>query len=344
MPDPRFFSSAGPFTLAQIAQMAGIGLPKGADPSRAFEDIAPLDKAEANHVSFLDNRKYLPVFEKSKAGLCIVHPDMAERAPAEMILLKVEKPYRTYARIAAAFYPPKPITPGIAASASVDPSAKIGKGTGIEPGAVIGAQAEIGERCLIGPNVVIGPNVQIGYDCRIDACSSLTHCVVGSRVIIYPGARIGQDGFGFHPDPEGHLRVPQLGRVLIRDDVEIGANVTIDRGASADTVIGVGCMIDNLVQVAHNVELGDGCVLVAQVGISGSTKFGDYVFIGGQAGLTGHLVIGSGVRICGQAGVMRDVGPGETVGGSPAVPVVQYHRQTVAIAKLAKKRIPSGDG
>ena len=197
---------------------------------------------------------------------------------------------------------------------------------------------------MIGPNVVIGPNVQIGDDCRIDACSSLTHCILGSRVIVYPGVRIGQDGFGFHPDPEGHLRVPQLGRVLVRDDVEIGANVTIDRGASGDTVIGAGCMIDNLVQIAHNVELGDGCVLVAQVGISGSTKLGDYVFIGGQAGLTGHLAIGSGARIGAQSGVMRDVGSGETVGGSPAVPVVQYHRQTAAIAKLAKKRGPSGDG
>lgn len=324
--------------------MAGVAPPEGADPDQTFEDIAPLDKAGAKDVSFLDNRKYLPVFEKSKAGLCIVHPDVAARAPVGMLLLQVKKPYRTYARIAAAFYPPEPATPGIAASATVDPSARIGKGSCVAPGAVVEAGAEIGERCVIGPNAVIGPHVQIGDDCRIDASASLSHCILGSRVRIYPGARIGQDGFGFHPDPEGHLRVPQLGRVLIRDDVEIGANTTIDRGASADTVIGAGCMIDNLVQIAHNVELGKGCVLVAQVGISGSTKLGDYVFIGGQAGLTGHLTIGSGARIGAQSGVMRDIAPGETVGGSPAVPVVQFHRQTTAIAKLAKKRVPNGDG
>ncbi|MCE2510101.1 MAG: UDP-3-O-(3-hydroxymyristoyl)glucosamine N-acyltransferase [Alphaproteobacteria bacterium] len=343
MPDSRFFSSAGPFSLADIAAIAGVAPPEAADPGRSFADIAPLDQAEANHVSFLDNRKYLPVFEKSKAGLCIVHPDVAERAPASMLLLQVDKPYRVYARIAAAFYPPRPIAPGISPSASVDASAKIGGGTCVEAGAVVGAGAEIGERCVIGPNAVIGPSVVIGNDCRIDAGASLSHCILGSRVIVYPGARIGQDGFGFHPDPEGHLRVPQLGRVVVQDDVEIGANTTIDRGTNADTVIGAGCMIDNLVQIAHNVELGRGCVLAAQVGISGSTKLGDYVFIGGQGGLTGHLTIGTGARIGAQSGVMRDIAPGETVGGSPAVPVVQFHRQTTAIAKLAKKRAPSGD-
>jgi len=338
LPDPRFFSSAGPFTLAQIFKIADVPVPKGADPNRTFEDIASLDQADTCHVSFLDNRKYLPVFENSKAGLCIAHPDMADHAPAGMILLETAKPYRTYARVAAAFYPPAAIRPGMSASASVDPTAKIGVGTAVEAGAVIGTHVEIGQRCWIGPNVVIAENVQIGDDCRIGACASISHAILGSRIIIYPGARIGQDGFGFHPDPEGHLRVPQLGRVLIQDDVEIGANTTIDRGASADTVIGAGCMIDNLVQIAHNVHLGKGCVLVAQMGISGSTKLGDYVFIGGQAGLTGHLAIGTGARIGGQAGVMRDVAPGETVGGSPAVPIVQYHRQTATLAKLARKK------
>jgi len=344
LPDSRFFSSAGPFTLSQIVEIAGIAIPKGADPNRAFGDIAPLDKAEARHVSFFENRKYLPVFEKSKAGLCIAHSEMAKHAPVEMVLLEVDKPYRVYAQIAAAFYPLKPVMPGIAVSANVDPSATIGRGTCIEAGAVIGAHAEIGERCLISPNVVIGPNVQIGDDCRIDACSSLAYCILGSRVIIYPGAQIGQDGFGFHPDPEGHLRVPQLGRVLIGNDVEVGSNTTIDRGSSGDTIIGAGCMIDNLVQIAHNVELGDGCVVVAQAGISGSTKLGDYVFIAGQAGVTGHLQIGSGARIAGQSGVMRNVAPGATVGGTPAVPVIHWHRQTATLAKLTKKKVESGDG
>ena len=338
MPDPRFFSSAGPLTLAQVAEVAGLSLPKGSDKNRKFEDVAPLDEAEANDVSFLDNRKYASIFEKSRAGLCLAHPDMADRAPTGMLLLLTKKPYHAYARVAAAFYPSPPLVAGTAATASVHATAKVDSTCCVEAGVVIGANAEIGPRCWIEPNAVIGANVRLGSDCRIGAGASLSHCLVGSRVTVYAGARIGQDGFGFAPDPEGHLRVPQLGRVLIGDNVEIGANATIDRGASADTVIGKGCMIDNLVQIAHNVRLGEGCVVVAQVGISGSSKLGNYVFLGGQAGLTGHLTIGAGARIGAQAGVMRDVGPGETVGGSPAVPVVQYHRQTAILGKLAKKK------
>lgn len=338
MPDPRFFSSAGPFTLAQISKITGLPVPEGADPNCVFEDVATLDQAKKNHVSFLDNRKYLPAFESSKAGLCIVPSGVVDRAPTGMILLESDKPYRTYARLATAFYPLPAIRPEIAVSASVDPTAKIGVRTGVAAGAVIGANVEIGAGCWIGQNAVIADNVQIGDDCRIGACASISHSILGSRVIVYPGVRIGQDGFGFHPDPEGHLRVPQLGRVLVHDDVEIGANTTVDRGSNGDTVIGPGCMIDNLVQIAHNVELGRGCVLVSQIGISGSTKLGDYVFVAGQAGLTGHLTIGTGARIGAQAGVMRNIAPGETVGGSPAVPVIQYHRQTAILAKLAKKK------
>jgi UDP-3-O-[3-hydroxymyristoyl] glucosamine N-acyltransferase len=255
-----------------------------------------------------------------------------------MALLTSEAPYKSYAVAAAMFHPRAEPVPGVHQAAVVDASAAVADGCRIEAGAVVGEHAQIGARCLIGANAVIGPGVEIGEDSRIGPGATVSHSLIGSRVSIYPGARLGQDGFGFAPDPKGHVKVPQLGRVVIEDDVEIGANTTIDRGAGPDTVIGQGCWIDNLVQIAHNVQLGRGCVIVAQVGISGSTKIGDFVQIGGQAGLTGHLTIGTGARIAAQAGIMRDIEPGATYGGSPAVPVRIWHRQSAALARLAKSK------
>jgi UDP-3-O-[3-hydroxymyristoyl] glucosamine N-acyltransferase len=202
----------------------------------------------------------------------------------------------------------------------------------------VGARAEIGRRTLIGANAVIGPGVVIGDDCVVGAGATISHSLIGDRVNVYPGARLGQDGFGFAMGPEGHLKVPQLGRVIVEDDVEIGANTTIDRGAGPDTVIGAGTKIDNLVQIGHNVRLGRGCILVAQVGISGSTRFGDGVAAGGQAGFTGHLHVGAGARIAAQSGVMRDVEPGATIGGSPAVPIQEFLRQGVVLHRLARRK------
>lgn len=178
--------------------------------------------------------------------------------------------------------------------------------------------------------------VAVGPSCRIGAGAVLQNCLVGARVIIHPGVRVGQDGFGFAPGPGGHLKVPQLGRVLIEDDVEIGANTTIDRGTGPDTVIGAGTKIDNLVQIAHNVRLGRGCIVVSQVGISGSTEIGDFVMIGGQAGLTGHLHVGAGARIAAQSGVMRDIEPGTEVGGSPAKPVKAWLKEVATLERLTK--------
>ena len=164
-----------------------------------------------------------------------------------------------------------------------------------------------------------------------------SYAIVGARTIVHGGARIGQDGFGFALGADGHLKVPQLGRVLIGDDVEIGANTTIDRGAGPDTVVGDGTKIDNLVQIAHNVRIGRGCVIVAQVGISGSTRIGDFVMLGGQAGLTGHLVVGDGAKVAAQAGVMRDIEPGTTVGGSPAMPQRQWLKSVAMIERMTRK-------
>lgn len=338
MADPRFFRCAGPFTLWEVAEAAAAEIAATADRERTFVDVAPLDAAGPEHVAFLDNRRYADAFAASRAGACIIHPDLASRAPQGMALLLTKEPYHAYARVAGMFHPARVVEPGIHATAVVDETAALGDGCRIEAGAVIGAKVRMGARCLVQPNAVIGDGVVVGDDCVVGPCASLSHCVVGNRVVINTGVRIGQEGFGFALGPQGYLKVPQLGRVIIEDDVDIGANTTIDRGAGPDTVIGRGTIIDNLVQIAHNVKLGRGCVIVAHVGISGSTHVGDYVMIGGQAGLAGHLTVGHGARIGAQAGVMKNLPAGITVLGSPALPNREYWRQIVTLAALGKKK------
>jgi UDP-3-O-[3-hydroxymyristoyl] glucosamine N-acyltransferase len=338
MADPRFFSLAGPFSVAELAVRCGAGIGGAGRADLLLRDVAALDTAGPEEVSWLDNRKYLPELRRTGAGAVFVQPALAGQAPAGATLLLTEQPYRGYALAAQAFHPDPPPEPGIAESAVVDPSARIGEASRVEANAVIGPRVEIGKRCLIGPNSTIAAASVLGDDVRIGANVSISHALIGARVRLYPGVRIGQDGFGFALDPKGYVKVPQLGRVIIGDDVEIGANTTIDRGAVRDTVIGAGTMIDNLVQIGHNVQIGRGCVLVSQVGISGSTRLGDYVMIGGQGGLTGHLVIGSGARIGAQAGVMRDIAPGESVMGSPASPVKEFFRQHATLQRLAKRK------
>jgi UDP-3-O-[3-hydroxymyristoyl] glucosamine N-acyltransferase len=338
MADPRFFEVAGPFTVADIAVRVGATVAGAAAPERMLRDVSPLQTAAGDHLAFIDNRKYLDAFRRSQAGAVLVHPALAGEAPADLCLLVTERPYRAYAVAAQAFYPEPPPAAWISPDARIDATARIGDGTRIEPFAVIGARVQIGRRCSIGAGCAIGPAVALGDDVRVGANVSVSHAVIGARVRLYPGARIGQDGFGFSADADGFVKVPQLGRVVIGDDVEIGANSTVDRGAGPDTTIGAGTMIDNLVQIGHNVQIGRNCVLVAQSGISGSTRLGDFVMIGGQAGLVGHLDIGAGARIGAKAGVPNDVAAGETVLGSPAVPIRQHHRQVAALKRLAAKK------
>lgn len=340
MADPRFFEKAGPYALAELAKIANAEVRFG-DPDRVFSDVQPLQTAGAGDVSFLENKLYADAFMHSAAGVCLVDAKYAERAPQGMALLVTEEPYRAYARVAQAFYPKTCFTHapdlGIHVGAHIHDTATLGDGCRVEAGAVIEARAEIGKNCVIGANATIGPGVVLGDGCSIGANASVQFALIGNNCVVHPGVRIGQDGFGFAPGSP-HIKVPQLGRVIIEDDVEIGANACVDRGTGPDTIIRRGAKIDNLVQIAHNVEVGAGCLFAAQVGISGSSKIGKYVMMGGQVGIAGHLSIGDGVQIVAQSGLMRDVAPGQAVAGSPAVAAKEYWRQIAALGRLIKTK------
>lgn len=326
MADPRFFRRAGPFDLSALARIAGAQLAPGADPRISITDVAPLATAGPGDIGFLDNRRYIATLAESRARACILAPELADRAPAGMALLLTATPYKGYALVAQAFYPEPSAPAARHPTAVVDAAASIGPETSIGPGAVIGPRVEIGRACRIGANAVIGEGVVIGDETEVGANVYLGYCVIGRRCRLHAGVCIGNRGFGFAMEPDGSVDVPQLGRVLVEDDVEVGANSTIDRGAGPDTVVGAGSKIDNLVQIGHNVRLGRGCVLVSQSGIAGSTKLEDYVAVAAQAGVAGHLTIGRGARLSAKSGVMRDVAPGKTVGGIPAMPLKEFFR------------------
>jgi UDP-3-O-[3-hydroxymyristoyl] glucosamine N-acyltransferase len=336
MADSRFYERKGPFTTKHIAEIAEASLAEGVDGNRLILDVNALEIAGPDDVSFADNKRYQEKLTHSLAGACLVLPALADSAPAGMALLFSDSPYRSYALVAAAFYPSSPAEFEIDPKAVIGLGARIGQNTKIGPGAVIGTGAEIGPECRIEANAVIGRGVILGKGSTIGTCVSLSHCIIGCRVTIYPGTCVGQDGFGYIMNPEQHIKVPQLGRVIIGDNVEIGANVTIDRGAAGDTVIGSGCIIDNLVQIGHNVEIGAGTVIIAQAGIAGSSKLGDHVILAAQSGVSGHLKIGAGAKIAAQAGVFRDVKRGEEVCGAPAIPIRQFWRQQVRLTRLSE--------
>ena len=338
MADPRFFKVAGPFSLSDLAEICGAEVGGGGDPAKKFAEVAPLDQAGPTQVSFLDNKRYVGQFRVSAAGACIVAPKYAEQAPAGMALLITSNPYRAYALVAQAFYPAPALRPGRHPSAVVDSSARVGEGTEIGAGVAIAAGAEIGPGCRIGANAAIGEGVVVGEGTEIGANATLSHCLVGRDCQIHPGVCIGNRGFGFTLDPEGYLDVPQLGRVIIGDGVEIGANSTIDRGAGPDTVIGAGSKIDNLVQIGHNVTLGRGCVLVSLSGVAGSAELEDHVLVGAQAGIAGHIKIGKGAQLAGRAAVIRDVEPGVAVAGTPAMPIKDFFRLCAIWRRQVKTR------
>ncbi|MDE0779286.1 MAG: UDP-3-O-(3-hydroxymyristoyl)glucosamine N-acyltransferase [Alphaproteobacteria bacterium] len=338
MADPRFFNNKGPFEVQQLLGLADDGAFVRGDNNFKAVDVASLTEAGPQDISFLDNRKYVSAFKKSAAGACIVALEFAERAPAGMTLIVTSRPYRAYARIAQAFYPSAQRGSGVHSTAFVDASAVLAGGVSVGANAVVESGARIGADVEINAGASIGRGVSVGTGTRIGSNSSLEFCDVGARCDIHPGVRIGTRGFGFDMSAEGHLNVPQLGRVILGNDVEVGANSTIDRGAGPDTVIGDGCKIDNLVQIGHNVRMGQGCVIVAQAAVAGSTELQDFVVLGGQSGVAGHLTIAPGTQLAGRSGIMRSTEMGAKLAGNPAIPVKEFFRQTAVLAKLTNDR------
>jgi len=341
MADPRFFKNLGPFALARICEEIGTALPSGADGGLKIFDLADLAGAGPQHVTFFSGTAaQREAFAASKAGLCLVSPaGKRPTAPTGMILLEVASVGRAFAAIAKLFYP-EHSQPRWAQQQAVSPSARLGAGVEMAPGVVIGPGAEIGDGTRLGPGVVIGPSVMIGRNGEIGANVAISHAYIGDRVVILPGAQIGQPGFGFATSGEDYLKVPQLGRVIVQDDVEIGAATTIDRGALGDTVIGEGSKLDNLIMIAHNCKIGRNCVIAGQTGMAGSVVLEDGVVLAGQVGLGDHTRVGARARMGARSGTGSSIflEGGQDYGGAPAKPVREWARELYAVTRLARQR------
>ena len=339
MADPRFHPSTGPHALGALARVAAATPAGNAAPDRLFRGVASLGTAGPEEVAFAEGRRHLDMLRATRAGAVLVAPAHAAEVPGEAAALLTEQPQLAFARIAALFHPPTTPRAGIHPTAVLGEGAVIGEGCEIGPYAVVGDGARLGPGCTLGPHAVVGPGCELGAGCRLHAGSSAYCCVAGDGVVLHQGARVGNEGFGFVPDERGRfVTVPQLGRVVLGDGVEIGANACVDRGAAGDTVLGAGTRLDNLVMVGHNVRVGRGCVVVAQAGIAGSAVLGDGVVIAAQAGLNGHLTVGDRARVGAQSGVMNDVAPGTDVLGSPAAPARDYWRSVAALRRLSARR------
>jgi len=353
MAQPTFFEQAPLSTLAELAALSGARL---LDPSRAGQRVrglASLEEAGPMHLAFFDNLKYADQLASTKAGACLVGPRFEARVPPHVAVLRAKEPFRAFVLIAREMHRdalrPQSCFGGevVAASAIIDPTARLEDGVVIEPLAVIGPKVEIGSGTLLGAGAVIGGSVKIGRDCSVGAHSVIQCALIGNNVLIHPGCNIGQDGYGFvFFGPEGHLKVPQTRRVLIQNDVEIGAGTTIDRGSLRDTVIGEGTKIDNQVQIGHNVTIGRRCLLAAQIGLAGSLTIGDNVAVGAKAGINNHLTIGDGAQVAAMSAVKDDIPPKGRWGGHIARPTKQWFREMLVLERLARGEIadPKGEG
>lgn len=347
MPVGEFFGEARTLTLGEIALLTGATFPRG-DAGRVFSGVATLETAGPHHVCFIETARFGALAAITLAGACFCRPELTEALGTATIPLITPAPQRAFALLAGSLYPAA-MRPGavlargsIASSAIIAASAVVGHDVTIEPSAIIGRGAYVGHRTVVGPYSVIGPGVRVGEDCSVGP-----HCVVafaslGDRVILHPGVNIGQDGFGFVSGRQGHVKVPQLGQVVIGDEVEIGAGTTIDRGSLRDTTIGDGTKIDNQVHIAHNVTIGRHCLIAGQVGIAGSAVIGDFVAIGGRTAVAPHIHVGTGAQIGGASAVYRDVPAGEKWAGSPAIPLWTWLRSRAMERRrrIVKKSTP----
>jgi UDP-3-O-[3-hydroxymyristoyl] glucosamine N-acyltransferase len=343
MSEPVFLRDTRGLTLDEIVALTGADAPAGRVRARHIVNVAPLDRAAPTDIAFFDSRRFINAAAATHAGVCLTSAALAKELPSRVTALVVREPFRSFVKVARALFPqslrPSSLAqPGSVAGAHIDPSARLESGVTVEPGAVIGPRTEIGSGTIIGAACVIGTDVRIGRDCSIGAGAVLTNTLVGDRVIIHPGCKVGQDGFGFVMSGSGHLKVPQVGRVIIQDDVEIGAGTAIDRGGIRDTVIGEGTKIDNLVQIGHNVSIGRHCIVVAHTGISGSSTLEDFVVLGARVGVNNDVTVGEGAQIAAISNVNGNVPPGARWGGTPAKPVKQWFREVMAVERLARAK------
>lgn len=347
MIDTRFYEKKGEFSLGEICKIIGVEVPKKASSKKVIKNLASLDKATPDDISFFHNLKYTEQLQETKAYACILKEEHLCFVPKKIIPIVVKEPYYALAMLLRTYYQLKNVTKYdneaeietyISPSANVAQSAKIGKGCYISNGVSIYDDCVIKDRTFIGANAVIQRGVEIGENSRIEANVSICCAVIGPKAYIKSGARIGQPGFGFFVGSAGPVDLIQVGKVVIGRDVQIGANCTIDRGSMEDTIIGNMVRMDDMVHIAHNVHIGDGCVIAAQCGIAGSSSLGKGCVLGGQVGIAGHLIIGDRVTIAAQSGVMHNIESGSKIGGTPATGISMWHRQTVALRKLIGRR------
>jgi UDP-3-O-[3-hydroxymyristoyl] glucosamine N-acyltransferase len=337
MADNIFYIYKGKKSLKDIAQLIQAELVASDKANEIIENVCSIESAGAEDICFFYDKKNKALAQQIKAKACVTTKELAPLIPDGVAVLISENPKLAFITLVSAFYEEHKPSPKIESDSHISKSAQIGKNCYIGHNAVIEDDVVIGDNCVIEANVVIAHGCKIGNNCRIANNASIAYCLMGNDCYIYTGARIGQDGFGFSVVDGRHKRIPQIGRVIIGNDVEVGANTCIDRGALDDTIIGDGTRIDNLVQLAHNDKTGKCCILVAQTGIAGSCTLGDYVVCGGQAGLADHLTVGSGAQIAAQSGVMRDIEPGAIVMGTPTVPFKDFMRQVAFLQKNSKK-------
>lgn len=344
MTDPAFFEPSRRYSADEVARLTGARLLDESHAGMEIAGIASLATGGEGMLVYVEGQRNARLAEHVRAAAVLCTADLADTIPAGTAVLVAARPQAAFAQIGRLLYPaaasPAALTAemGISPHAHVDPTARLEAGVTVEAGAVIGPLAAIGAGTIVAPTAVVGRLCRIGRNCHVGPGASIQYTLMGDRVIVHAGARIGQDGFGFVPGPRGPERVPQIGRVVIQDDVEIGSNTTIDRGAMADTIIGEGTKIDNLVQVAHNVRIGRGSIIAGHCGISGSVKIGDQVMLGGGVGIADHIEIGDRAQIGAGSGVMRDVPGNERWVGAPAMPMREFFRQVAALQALAKSR------
>ncbi len=329
-------------TLGEIAVRFGLEL--AGDPGESVTGVASLAGAGPGAVSFCTGPKYRRQLAATRATAVVLPRELAGSCPVAALI--AARPYAAWARIANALHPQAPVRAGRATGAQVDPAAKVAASAWIGPNAVVGPGAVVGERCSIGPNCVVEEGVRLGDDCRLQADVTLCRGVtVGARCLFKPGAVVGSDGFGHAPDVDGYVKVPQLGSVCIGDDVEVGANTTVDRGTIADTIVGDGVKLDNQVQVGHNCRIGAHKVVAGCAGISGSTVIGSRCMIGGAVGIAGHLEIGDDVVVTGYSLVTHSLpGPGMYSSGMPAIEAGRWRRAVARLHRLDKARGRGGKG